>query len=180
MIITISGPPGSGKTTVATILSQRHDLHLITTGQMFRAMAREKGMGLDEFSAYAAQHHQVDNELDRRVMEEAKRLLAQGRGVVLEGRLAGHMAEAEGLRAFRVFLNAPLAVRTRRIQGSGRGEEKVSREDIARRERLEEERYRAIYGLDITDLGVYDLTIDSSDKTPEAIADEIADRAGLA
>ena len=42
------------------------------------------------------------------------------------------------------------------------------------RERSERKRYKAYYGIDTTDRSRYDLWLDSSEMTPERIADTIA------
>ena len=44
MRITISGPPGSGKTTVCGKLSEELGLKAIVFGQVFRELATEKGL----------------------------------------------------------------------------------------------------------------------------------------
>jgi len=46
MRITISGPPGSGKTTVCGKLSQELGLKAVVFGQVFRDMAAEKRISL--------------------------------------------------------------------------------------------------------------------------------------
>lgn len=58
------------------------------------------------------------------------------------------------------------------------GKEKfTSAEEVKRsvlnRQRLEDERYKKIYGVDISNPRNYDLVIDSSYKTVETLADEI-------
>ena len=50
MKITISGLPGSGTTTVAKLLAERLGYKLISAGDVFRKLAMERGMTLEEFS----------------------------------------------------------------------------------------------------------------------------------
>jgi len=49
MIITISGLPGSGKTTVAKKLSKKLNYEFISVGDLKGQFAKEKGMTIDEF-----------------------------------------------------------------------------------------------------------------------------------
>ena len=53
MRITISGPPGSGKTTVCGKLSEALGLKAVVFGQVFRQLAAEKGLTLVELGALA-------------------------------------------------------------------------------------------------------------------------------
>ncbi len=41
MRITISGPPGSGKTTACKLLSERLGLEMVVFGRIFRELAQE-------------------------------------------------------------------------------------------------------------------------------------------
>jgi cytidylate kinase len=49
--------------------------------------------------------------------------------------------------------------------------------DNAERQRVERARYLALYGIDIEDLSVYDLVLDSSELSPGELADRIVARA---
>ena len=53
MIITIGGLAGSGTTTAAKVLSDIMDIPFLSTGSIFRDMAKEKGMSVLEFSKFA-------------------------------------------------------------------------------------------------------------------------------
>jgi len=172
MLITVSGLPGSGKTTVARLVSCRLGLRHVYAGDVFRKEAERRGLSLEAFSRLAETDHEIDRTLDRGMLDVAK----QG-NVVLEGRLAGFMATQEGLPAFKVRLEAAEDVRAARIAKR----EDAPLEDVRHRMREREEsdarRYRAIYGFDYYDRDLYDLVAVTDDTTPEETAALIADRA---
>ena len=72
MRITISGPPGSGKTTACRNLSERLGLESVVFGQIFRQMAADRGMSLVEFGALAEQDPSIDRLIDTRILEIAR------------------------------------------------------------------------------------------------------------
>jgi predicted cytidylate kinase len=175
MLITVSGLPGSGKTTVARLVSRRLGLRHVYAGDVFRKEAERRGLTLEAFSRIAETDHEIDRVLDRDMLDIAR----QG-NVVLEGRLAGFMAERAGLPAFKVRLEATEEVRAARIAKR----EDAPLEDVRQRMREREEsdarRYRAIYGFDYYDRELYDLVAATDDTTPEDTAALIADRAASA
>lgn len=123
-------------------------------------------MDLVQFGAYAETHPEVDNELDRRMIE-----VARGRGVILEGRMVAWQLTQAGVGGLKVLLEAPEPVRAARVaKREGVAEvDKVLHEN-RHREASEAKRYREFYGFDPNDPRHYDMVIDSSDKTPEQIA----------
>src|SRR6185436_13253867 len=110
MLITISGVPGSGKTTVAKLLAERLGLPHVYAGDLYRQEAKRRGLDLEQFNALCEKDHSVDRTLDTAMTERAR----EG-GVVLEGRLAGYFANKEGLDALKVWLTASDDVRARRV-----------------------------------------------------------------
>src|SRR4030095_9636279 len=109
MLITISGVPGSGKTTVAKLLAQRLGLPHVYAGDLYRQEARRRGLTLEQFNLLCERDHSIDRQLDAAMAERAR----QG-DVVLEGRLAGYLAADNQLAALKVWLDASDEVRARR------------------------------------------------------------------
>jgi len=155
MRITISGLPGSGTTTIAKLLSKELSLELISAGELFRAMAKERNLPLDQFSKLAENNDDFDRWIDMRQREEAM----ERENVIIEGRLSGFFVPHADLR---IWLKAPVEVRARRIAGR----EKITYDEalsaMRSREQSEYMRYEKYYGIYLDDLSLYDLVIDSS------------------
>lgn len=168
MLLTISGLPGSGTSTVAREVAHRLGIERLDGGAVFRAMAGERGLSLAAFGAVAEGDPAIDLELDDRLAQRAR----QG-DVVLESRLAGWIATNEGLPALRVWLACDDEERARRV-GLRDGEtvEQAMATNRAR-EASEAARYRAYYAIDIGDLSVYDLVIDTTSTPADACVEAV-------
>lgn len=154
MLLTISGLPGSGTTTVGKLLAEHYSIEMISAGDVFRGLAKERGMTLSEFGILAESDPSIDIEIDKRQSEIAN----SSDGLILEGRLAGHMAE----NALKVWIKAPMEVRVRRIVEREGSSFDVRMEETMEREASEALRYKEIHSIDINDLSIYDIVIDSS------------------
>lgn len=166
--ITISGLPGTGKTTVAKLLEKHLGLRYVYSGEIFRKTAEEHKMTLEEFGAYCEKHREVDEALDRYQLKE----LHKG-DVILEGRLAGWLAFQHHIPALKVLLEADLSVRAARLVKREQGDVELRKKEILKRERSEATRYKKYYGIDIADTSIYDVVIDASEQSPEQIRDTI-------
>jgi cytidylate kinase len=165
MLITVSGPPGSGKSTTAELLADAFDLDHVSGGDIFRELADERGYTPLEFNKLAEENDEIDRDLDRRLHEIA----VEEDRLVLESRLAGWLAGDQA--DFRFWLDAPARVRGHRIaEREGKDPERATEETKAR-EASEAQRYAEYYGIDIRDLTIYDLSVNTARWEPAAVLD---------
>ena len=172
MLITISGEPGSGKTTVARLLARRLDLPHVYAGNLYRQEAERRGLSLEQFNELCERDHSIDRALDAAMAEHARR-----GDVILEGRLAGFLAAGEDLPALKVWLTAGAETRARRVAQREDGDwQEILRANRARHG-SDARRYREIYGFDLGDTSVYDLVLATDDQTPESLVEQLAAKA---
>ncbi|KCZ72876.1 putative cytidylate kinase [Candidatus Methanoperedens nitroreducens] len=163
MIITISGPPGSGKSTLSRILSVRLGMEHISMGDVFRKCAEDRCMCLAEFGILAKSNGDIDREID----EMQRRIAKEKDNIIIEGRLSGFLVDAD----MKVWLKAPIEIRAERIAKREGKHVLTAMAETSEREQCERERYLNYYNIDIKDMSVYDLVIDSSKWGPEGISD---------
>ena len=169
--ITISGTPGSGKSTVAEILEKKLGIKRIYSGMIFRETADKYKMSLEEFGKYCEKNSDVDKELDNRQLE----ILKNG-DVILEGRLAGWLAYLNKIPALKVIIVTDIETRAKRIVNREAGSVEKRKKEIIKREKSEILRYKKYYNIDLKDTSIYDVVIDSGNKTPEQIVDIILEK----
>lgn len=163
MLLTVSGPPGSGKSTTAAALADHFDLEHVSGGDIFRELAAENDMSLAEFNELAETDDQIDRDLDRRLYEIAR----ERDGLVLESRLSGWLAADQA--DFRFWLDAPLDVRAERVADREAKSAETAREETREREASEALRYEEYYDIDIGDLSIYDLAVNTARWEPEGV-----------
>ena len=152
MIITVSGAPGSGTTTISKEIASELKLRWVNSGDLFRGIAVERNLTLRELGRLAEKSPEIDYLID-----DTQKALAKDGGGVFEGRLSGHMLEAD----LKILLKADLKVRAKRI---GLRENKLISDAISEcreRENNEARRYKKYYNIDIDDCSIYDLVIDT-------------------
>lgn len=172
MLITISGLPGSGKTTVAQLVARTLGLEHVYAGNIFRRQAEAAGLTLAEYLHRAETDSTIDRALDDRMRERARAGAA-----VLEGRLAAFMATEAGVDALKVYLDASEPIRAARIAEREGGATAARLAEIQAREASDRSRYRELYGVDYHDHSRYDLVMDTDHRTPGEVAGEIVARA---
>lgn len=179
MIITISGVPGSGKSTVAKLVAAKLGFKHYSAGDFMREIAARRGLSLLEISKLAEKDRSIDEELDRRTSE-----LGKGEDdFVMDSRLAFHFIPFS-LKLFLIVGDKEAAKRIHsdvKNKAEGRKVEKESTSlaatlaAIKKRKKSEELRYKNYYGLNPYDTKQYDLVIDTTKTTPEEVAGKVVD-----
>jgi CMP/dCMP kinase len=177
-IITISGKPGSGKSSTADRVAELLGYTRHSSGDMVRRVLAREGMSLEEYNKKASDEHDLDDKVD-----EELRSLRSAKDVVIDSRLGFYWIP----ESFKVYLDLDLEVATARIfkdavnnkKRSAAGEGGTSLPDVARqvRERMESEqdRFRSLYGVDPYSTRHFDLVIDTSRHDPQTVAITVFD-----
>jgi cytidylate kinase len=165
MLITVSGPAGVGKSTLAEGLADALGYDHVSGGDIFRELADERGVSLVEFNRLAEEDEQIDLDLDRRLRQIAE----EREDLVVESRLAGWMAGDHA--DLKLWLDAPLSVRAARIADREDKSVDEAREETKARAGSEALRYEEYYGIDIDDLAIYDLTVNTARWSIDGVLD---------
>ncbi|OUJ18821.1 Cytidylate kinase Cmk [Methanonatronarchaeum thermophilum] len=162
MIVAVSGPAGAGTSTTSRAVAKKAKLNHICAGQIFREMATDNKMTLERFSEYAEQNPEIDHKIDQKQKEIAE----NKNNILLEGRLAGWMAENADIK---IWLKAPLKLRAKRVAKRENIQLKQALHEVKEREKSEKTRYQEYYQIDIDDLTIYDLIIDTANWNKQSV-----------
>jgi CMP/dCMP kinase len=177
-IITISGKPGSGKSSTADRVAELLGYTRHSSGDMVRRVLAREGMSLEEYNRRANDEHDLDDKVD-----EELRSLRSAKDVVIDSRLGFYWIP----ESFKVYLDLDLEVATARIfkdavnnkKRSSAGEGGSSLPDVARqvkgRMNDEQSRFRQLYGIDPYSTRHFDLVIDTSRHDPQSVAITVFD-----
>jgi len=182
MIITISGTPGSGKSTVAKILVEKLKAERIYVGGIRREIARKKGWTLEELNKYAQTHPETDVDVDKDVTVQARQLEKAGKKVIVEGRTQYHflpesikiyikVEPEEGARRIWNDLQEK-ELRDQRNEGNIASFEQMKLR-MKQRQNEDTKRYQKYYSINPYDESHYDLVVDSTAISAEEVAEKI-------
>ena len=155
LIITISGLHGTGKSTYTNVLACEFGLRHISAGELFRQIAAEKKCSLTELSQEAEKNDEIDYLID----ERTKREIEKGK-LVIDGLLAGWIARE--YTSLKIYLTTPFTIRIGRIALRDGIDYSEAERVTVLRENIERQRFKRMYGFDISNLSIYDLVLNTS------------------
>lgn len=171
MIITLSGLPGSGKSTVGQLLAQKLGYHFYSMGDLRGKMAMDRSISIDALNKLGEQEAWTDHEVD----DYQKKLGAQENDFIIDGRLSWYFIP----QSLKVFLTIELEKGAERIFRRPRPDETPAASaqevlaSIKARIASDAMRYQKWYGVRFDDPANYDVTIDTANLTPEAVVEKI-------
>lgn len=175
MIITIGGNVGAGKTTLASKLAVALNYQQLYVGGIFREMAAEKNLSIEQFYAQLKDDPSIEQAVDQRQAD----LMRKQDNLIVQGRIAWYFAKSSPFKIFNVFLNVDPATGAHR---SGERKENIGRSvdemviATAEREKMERERYKMLYAIeDHLDPANYDLIIETSTLSEQEVFQKVLD-----
>lgn len=165
--ITITGDLGSGKSAVSNILCERTGFTYVSTGRIQRRLAEEMGVDTLEMNRLA----DVDPSIDEKIDGIFAALGKDNENYVVDSRMAWFFLPD----SFKVYLQTDVHVAVDRIlrdpnrnsEGYHSREEAV--EKITARKQSENARFLKKYGADCSDLGNFDLVVNTTNRKPEEV-----------
>jgi cytidylate kinase len=177
-IITISGKPGSGKSSTADKVAELLGYSRYSSGDMVRNLLSREGLTLAEYNKQATDNHSLDEKIDQML-----RGLRGKNDIVIDSRLGFYWLP----ESFKVYLDLDMQVATVRIfkdamhnnMRTKAGEMADSLDSVAKqvqaRMQNEQRRFRDMYGIDPYNKEHFDLVIDTSRHSPQTVALTIFD-----
>ena len=170
MILTISGLHGTGKSTIAKLITEKLGLQYYSTGHAFRDLAQEMNMTLEKFSEYAEKNPEIDKELDSKIIG-----IARKGNIIIDSQLSGYILKSKA--DFKILLICPLEIRIKRMAERDNVNYKLKLRETETREKSELERFKHLYNIDLSDQeeiqDLYDLIIDTENLTIEDVLEKI-------
>lgn len=172
-IITLSGKPGSGKSSTSDKVAEILGYSRYSSGDFVRKMIKKQGMTLAEYNKKAQDDHRVDH-----VIDEALRNLRDEKDIVIDSRLGFYWIP----ESFKVYLDLDIDVSIARIYKDmtgnqsriDSGEQSGSMAEVMAsvKGRLESEqtRFMQLYGVNPYRLENFDLVIDTARHSPQTVA----------
>ncbi|MDR2388872.1 MAG: cytidylate kinase family protein [Tannerellaceae bacterium] len=169
--IAVSGELGSGKTVLCRKLALALNMEIVSVGSIQRQLAEKYGMSTLEFNKYMETHPELDRECDNMVTLYGK----EPRSLILDSRMAWYFVPD----AFKLHLLVDSRIAAERIFGDRdrKNETYASVQEtslhLTARKQSEALRFKQQYGVDIDDARNYNLLIDTSHLSPEAVFNKV-------
>jgi CMP/dCMP kinase len=166
--ITLTGDLGSGKSKVSALLCEATGYQYLSTGRIQRKLAAEMGIDTLEMNRRADQDPSIDEQIDGVFVS----LNDNPDGYVVDSRLAWFFIP----ESFKVYLSVDTEVAAQRIINDPlRNSEQYTSvleavDKIKARKASENARFLVKYGADCANLNLFDIVIDTTQKTPEEVA----------
>ncbi len=170
MILTISGLHGTGKSVVGKKIALALGIKYYSTGEAFRDLAKEKNMTLEDFTKYVEKHIEIDKELDKKIIEIAKK-----DDIIIDSQLSGYLLK--DIADFKILLKCSLEIRVKRMAERDNTTYEEKLKETILREKSELERFNMLYNIDLSaddaNNKTYDLIFSTENLSVEQVVNQI-------
>lgn len=173
-IITISGNPGSGKSSTADLVAKTLGYTHYSSGIFFREAALRMGLSVEEASLTSEKQKELDFATDQYIRD----LGNSKDNFVIDSRIAFHWLP----QSFKVFLFLDFHISAERVfaqiqkegrlNQSGSSVDEIYQKTIARA-KSESDRYLSLYKVDMNEKNNYDLWLDTAEDDLEGVSAKI-------
>ncbi|MBT61446.1 MAG: cytidylate kinase [Euryarchaeota archaeon] len=168
-LITVSGHPGSGTSTLVQGLVDLHGWSSINGGDIFRAEAKRRGLDLEAFGKLCAMDDEVDRSLDVLLQEHMK----EGTYSIVESRLAGWWAYKLGLKSHRLWIDVDENERAKRVVSREGGTLERALEANRTRASVDGQRFMELYNLLPEQREPYTTVLDATNLSKQQVLTEV-------
>lgn len=176
MIITISGVPGSGKTSIASGLAKKMGWPYYDIGYLRRQKAKKIGLTLTEYNKMGENDPKTDLEVDK----YQKKLGEEKDNFIICGRTSWNFIP----HSIKIFLDVEAEEGARRVwkelqKKNHRNEDNnlksISDVIISHQKRRQSDikRYKKYFNIDVFDRGNYDLVVNTTELDKKKVLDKI-------
>ncbi len=166
MIITLSGLPGSGKTSVAKLLAKKLGFKFYSMGDIVEKFATDKEMTLGEFNDI----RDKDTMWDMMIDTYQKSLSMSKSDMVVDGLTSFYVIP----NSVKVFLEVKPEVGAKRKDEPYKSLSEALKA-VKDRIKKDEARYKKLYGIDCHERKNFDFVLDTSDLKPDEVVNHILD-----
>jgi len=156
------------------MLIEKLSYEYLSVGNMKRQLAEQMGLSIYDFDLLGDQPGNAEK-FDKQY-EDMQKALDPKAAIVLDSRLGFYCQP----KAFNIFLEVNIQEAAKRIMDAGRGANETHYNTLQEainttqaRDDAMQKRYLKLYNIDYFDHKYYNLTIDTSDKTPDQVLDII-------
>jgi CMP/dCMP kinase len=178
MIVSFNGDEGSGKSTIAKLVSAEIGYPRYYMGQIFRDMAAKRDITLVDYLKLGETDPAIDKEVDDYLVDLSKKEA----DFIIESRTAWHFIP----QSLKIYLSVNEKEGAKRVFGELQKENQrneisgeFSLEDILNkikeRRTTDDARYMKYYGIDIRDKNNYDLVLDTTNLSKEEVFAKVMD-----
>ena len=176
MIISFSGPGGSGKSTVARMLAEKLGWTHYYIGGIRRQKAKARGMTLAEYNKLG----EIDPSTDLEVDQYQEELGKKEDNFIIEGRTSWYFIP----HSFKIYLDISLEEGAKRVfkslgRKNNRNEDKNIEtlkdaiKSVKKRMESDKKRYKKYFNIDVYNSNNYDLVVDTTVLNIEQVFDRV-------